>query len=150
MRGLLNWLSRIFSPTPGPAPEPAPSPSPSPTPSSEALIAALNAERTRFQLPTLQVDGRLNGIATGWAETMARNSRLDHGDFRGRMGTIYPNLAGAENIAMGRDIEQVMAMWMGSPRHRANTLGRYNLAGAGFAKSNTGAIYWCIDFVDKV
>jgi uncharacterized protein YkwD len=51
---------------------------------------------------------------------------------------------------MAHDIPQVIVMWMGSPRHRANNLGNYNLAGVGICESNTGMIYWCVDFVNKV
>jgi uncharacterized protein YkwD len=100
-------------------------------------------------LAPLQSDERLTKLAMGWAASMARASRLDHGDFRHRFDATYPNTAGAENIAMAGDIPQVIRMWMGSPKHRANNLGGYNLAGAGFAASNTGMIYWCLDFAHK-
>jgi uncharacterized protein YkwD len=83
-----------------------------------------------------------------WAREMAKNGRLSHGDSESRIEAIYQDVAVGENIAVGRDVEQVIRMWMGSPRHRANILGRYSRVGVGFAKSNTGMMYWCADFAN--
>ena len=148
--GFLRRLAFFFhrpAPTPVPVPAPAPTPAPVPTPDSTGVVAALNVERARYQLAPLREDARLTQTAEAWAGVMARRNVLDHGDFSGRIASVYPNTAAAENIAEGAStVSGVVTMWMTSPPHRANTLGPYTIAGSGRATAADGTVYWCVDF----
>ena len=78
---------------------------------------------------------------------MAENGCLAHGDFAGRIGSIYPNTFAAENIAVGQpDPPSTVAGWMDSPPHRANILGEFNRVGVGSIEDESGVRYWCADF----
>jgi uncharacterized protein YkwD len=89
----------------------------------------------------------LTDLAGNWARRMARGEEMTHGDFQSRFAGVYPNTAGAENIAEGADtIAGVVALWMESRPHRANILGPFTIAGAGQATADNGTVYWCVDF----
>jgi uncharacterized protein YkwD len=130
-----QWLRSLFTrPKPRPAPPPAP---------VVSLLDAINAARRINGLPMLISDTKLDLIAQGWAETMARDRMLSHGNFAARLNAIYPGRTCAENIAEGRsDAAAVVTDWLASPGHRANLLGPYTSVGCG--RSGT---FWVADFL---
>lgn len=144
--GPFRWYPK--SPLTPTLPLPPPLPVPGELPVSTRVIAAMNAERTRRGLPALTEDPVLNVIALDWAEQMARNRRISHGNFTGRIEAAYPNSAAAENVAAGYgSVDEVMTGWMGSAPHRANILGlHFTLVGIGRAVDANGTVYWCGDF----
>ena len=112
------------------------------------MAAAINAARASAELAPLAGDPSLDRMAGAWAAAMASDDRLGHGNFAGRITSIYPNTAGGEDIAEGQpDASSVVAAWMESPPHRANILGDFDRMGVGSARDDSGAIYWCADFV---
>lgn len=148
---LLDW----FRPRPAPAPKPIP-PTPAPVPDDATIpaqvIAAMNGERARRGLRPLIEDPKLNAIALSWSHAMARNGRISHGNFAGRIEAAYPGSLGAENVAGGYGtVTEVMMGWMSSPPHRANILAPgYTLAGIGRATDAQGNFYWTGDFSTPV
>lgn len=85
-----------------------------------------------------------------WAAFMAKNRTMTHGDFADRITHVYPNVSAGEDIAEGQPtVDSVVTAWMGSPPHRANILGDYNIIGTGFATSSDNQVYWCLDFAFK-
>lgn len=115
----------------------------------DQLIASVNLERQKVGLPVLLKDGIITILAQSWAESMAKNDMMGHGDFNGRIKHAVDNFdAAGENVAAGQPtIAQVMKAWMNSPPHKANILNtQFNRIGVGIAKSSTGMIYWCLDF----
>jgi uncharacterized protein YkwD len=166
MNGWLNllcqFLSNRLAPRPTPEPEPPPAPGPEPLPEpvptvdpvpappspESAVIVAINAARAGQGLAALVEDDSLARVSASWAASMASSSDMEHGDFADRMASVYPNIAAAENIAEGQpDASSVVAAWMEEPLHRANILGEYNRLGVGAKSDESGAIYWCADFV---
>jgi uncharacterized protein YkwD len=152
---LSNWLDPRPSPQPSPPPVPVPVPVPPPAPvpvpvspsPESALVAAINAARVGQGLPALVEDESLDRLSSSWASSMASSGVLGHGDFAGRIGSVYPNTAAAENIAEGQpDANSVVDAWMNDPPHRANILGDYNRLGVGSVQDGSGSIYWCTDF----
>jgi uncharacterized protein YkwD len=153
-----QWMSNWFTPQPAPDPEPMPMPSPPkpapippaparPTPES-LVVAAINSARSAEGLAALIPDHALGRVSSRFAASMASASVLDHGDFADRIASVYPNTAAGEDIAEGQpDAASVVAAWMGDPPHRANLLGDFNRIGVGMAPDDSGAIYWCVDFV---
>lgn len=140
----MNWLDIIrswFKPKPSPKPEPVSPVSPS------SVIAALNAERSWFELEPLIESPTLNAAALAWAKSLGDRRVLEHGDFFKRISAVVPGHAIAENIAEGQQtVAQVVASWMASPGHRANILGPYSQAGHGEAIDERGNRYWVVDF----
>lgn len=142
MARLIDLLSR-FLPKPAPT-RPAPNPVPAPPVGDgrPAFLATLNRTRAASGLAPMQPDPKLDAMAQGWADSMARSGVMSHGDFMGRMQRTYPNTAGAENVAAGQqDVATAFGDWMQSPGHRANLLGNYNRVGLG-----RSGLYWCADF----
>jgi uncharacterized protein YkwD len=154
-----NWLAPQPGPQPSPPPVPVTPPTPAPTPTpvpvspspESAVVAAINAARVGQGLSALVEDESLDRLASSWAASMATSGVREHGDFAGRIGSVYPNTAAAENIAEGQpDANSLVAAWMNDPPHRANILGDYNRLGVGSDADGSGSIYWCADFVQVV
>ena len=102
----------------------------------KAIVEQTNAQRTRYGLAPLQVDGKLMKSSRTHGIWMARNRSLQHS--RGV----------AENIAMGYvSAPDVMKGWMSSSGHRSNILNRsYRSIGVAAYQSSSGTIYWCQQF----
>lgn len=105
------------------------------------LLAAVNRERARRDLPPLAFDRRLASAAESHSRAMAERDFFAHCDLDsgGKVGARaegagYPWRAVAENLSVGRDTaEKVVAGWMNSRGHRENLLStRYRDAGAGY------------------
>jgi uncharacterized protein YkwD len=110
-----------------------------PPPEGGDLLPLLNAKRAERGLPFLRADPRLQ------AAWMAAHRSLTHGGD----GSLQSRLAGhgynwggaAENVAQAREASTAVALWLGSPTHRANLLGPYRDGGAAGAGG-----YWCAVF----
>jgi uncharacterized protein YkwD len=159
----MSWLKKILKllkPKKKPRPDPVPAP-PLPVPPANDLVDAINVQRAAHSLPPLRADARLMRAAEEWAEAMAANQVLDHGNFAGRMVDVVPGARGkAENIAfpspddpqsqpvygMGyKTVPDVVRGWMNSAGHRRNILGAFNAVGVGRAVARNGAVYWVAD-----
>ena len=110
------------------------------------VIRLINVERSSRNLQALVHFALLSDSAQDWAETMARNDTLEHGNFPGRMSAILPNTAAGEDIGEAYSPGQIVTVWMKSPKHMDNILGRWNVIGVGLARSKSGTPYWCADF----
>ena len=102
------------------------------------VVDRTNAERERYGLPPLEVDGDLVRSARRHCAWMTRNRTLQH-----------TRQAVGENIAMGqRSSKEVVADWMSSSGHRANILNRgYRRIGVAAYRTQGGTIYWCQQFL---
>jgi uncharacterized protein YkwD len=88
-----------------------------------ALALDLNTFRAQHGKPALSISVRLSGIAYEQASLMAGRSRIDHKDFKKRVGPI--GSTHAENVLVGCDDEAcAIARWAKSAGHRTgvNTL----------------------------
>lgn len=113
------------------------------------LLTAVNAQRLKNGVPAFVSHPALEKAAQAWAEKMALNRNLNHGDFSARIRQAgYPSSTVAENIAWGqRDATECVTAWMSSRGHRVNMLNPvYRSMGAGAAQDSGGQWYWCADF----
>jgi uncharacterized protein YkwD len=120
-------------------------PKPPPPGPAEDLLALLNARRAERGLPFLRLDPRLQAAAEAHAAWMAVHGSLTHGgdgSLESRLAARDYNWGGAaENVAQAPSATAAVAMWLGSPAHRANLLGPYRDGGAAGAGG-----YWCAVF----
>jgi uncharacterized protein YkwD len=110
-----------------------------------ALSADLNTFRAQHKMPALSHSVRLSGIAYEQASLMAGRSRIDHKDFKKRIGPI--GSTHAENVLVGCDDEAcAIAKWAKSSGHRRNMLrgdvSAYGIASVSDAK---GRKYWALE-----
>ncbi len=157
LTGFLQWVANLITTQPVPKPTPMPQPDPEPPvppvqpgPASPTtlVLQELNAARANSGLQALAEDGALDRISAEWAGSMASSGVMGHGDFAGRITSVYPNTNAGENIAEGQpDAASVVDAWMSDPPHRSNILGDYNRVGIGIAQDASGTHYWCTDFV---
>lgn len=136
---LLNFRHRL----------PSPSPPPRPTPDSvaEALLMEINRRRTARGLQPVIPDQRIDVTAQDWANSIADQDLLSHGDAAHRLAGVYPGLPWGEDIAMAASPTEVVSMWEGDPLHARILFGNYDHVGVGIALSRTGWSYWVADFV---
>ena len=102
------------------------------------IVRHTNAERARFGLPALEVDGSLMDSARTHATYMTLSRQL-----------VHTNQPVAENIATGQSSsEEAVNCWMNSPGHRANILNRsYRRIGVAAYRTPEGQIFWCQQFL---
>jgi uncharacterized protein YkwD len=141
----LNWLRWPFR-------ESHPEPPEDPLPDvSREVLRLMNVLRAERALPPLELDPKLSSLAQTWANVMAGDGIIRHGDFVKRLSTHFPNRRMAENVAVGQTSALwVVTDWMGSARHRENILGDYELLGVGHSRTDRGSNsldVWCVDFV---
>ena len=87
------------------------------------IVQLVNSHRTAAGLPRLAVSPCADRFAEDWSATMARTSAFQHRPALGTVMTTCRGKAVGENIAAGAvTADQMMAMWMRSPGHRANIL----------------------------
>jgi uncharacterized protein YkwD len=109
-----------------------------------ATLCLVNVERRKRGLRSLKSDKKLRRAAAGHSRDMVRRRYFDHtspggktpGDRARAAGYVWRTVG--ENIAWGggryATPRSIVRMWMNSPGHRANILGRaYRDAGAGVA-----------------
>jgi uncharacterized protein YkwD len=129
-------------------------------PSAQALVDAINAERTKKSVAPLKANSILMSDAQKHAEYMASTGQVTHNSadgsrpFQRHLAAGYP-LAGdlsrggfaSENIVMGTimTIEEAIASWYGDDPHTQTMISdKYNDCGAGVAVSGD-LIYYCFD-----
>ncbi|MBK1855362.1 CAP domain-containing protein [Verrucomicrobiaceae bacterium 5K15] len=103
-----------------------------------ALLRLTNASRREKGRPELVIDPRLARAAQKHAEAMNRAQQLTHqtqgeAGFQQRlMNEGYPQVWCAENIAQAPNAPLVHRLWMESPGHRKNMMGKkYTRVGFG-------------------
>lgn len=97
------------------------------------IVQLVNAERASAGLPRLTVSTCADRFAEQWSATMARTQAFQHSaDLRAVLTSCRASAVG-ENIAYGTvSADQMVAMWMRSPGHRANILSsRFTHIGVG-------------------
>jgi uncharacterized protein YkwD len=112
-----------------------------------ATMCLVNAERRKRGLAALSSSSALTRAARGHSRDMVRRGFFDHtspgggtpGDRARAAGYTWSTVG--ENIAWGggryATPRSIVRMWMNSPGHKANILGRsYRDAGAGAAAGN--------------
>jgi uncharacterized protein YkwD len=97
-------------------------------------------------IPELKMNNDLMKYAQDWAEKMAKDRRLTHGNMRDIMSLGFSTAL--ENIAYGQKTEKdVMRTWLKSTGHRRNILNKsVDSIGCGFYYDKKDIIYWCVCF----
>ena len=113
------------------------------------IVQLVNVHRTAAGLPRLAVSACADRYAEDWSATMARTKAFQH---RPSLGTVMKACRGSavgENIAYGGvSADQLMAMWMASPGHRANILSpRFTHIGVGAVTTPAGRTYGTQNFL---
>lgn len=114
-----------------------------------ARVAVLvNQQRAKAKLRPLKVSACATKFAGAWSTRMAKTGAFNHQSLRPIMTGCKARGAG-ENIAYGSVTpEQMMAMWMKSPGHKANILRpSYTHLGVGMARSGASRWYGTQDFL---
>lgn len=119
------------------------------------VLDAHNQLRRESGLPFLVLNPMLARAARKYAAWMAANNIMPK-QHTGPNGNIpvermedegYKHARTGENIASGyKTVASVMDGWWGSRGHRANILGDYVEIGVGQSISQSGKVYWCVDF----
>ena len=128
-------------------------PTPAPVPLDDAyearIVQLVNVERVAAGLPRLAVSPCADRFAEDWSATMARTGAFVHRPSLGTLLSACRASAVGENIAYGGvTADQMMAMWMQSPGHRANILnGRFTHLGVGAAQTASGRTYGTQNFL---
>lgn len=130
----------------------APSPPAAPAPAVQALVKAINAERTSRGLSALTLNDQLSAASQAHSDDMARNNFFSHTGSDGSDAatrikrTGYVARAWGENIAAGyTDAAAVVAGWMQSEGHRRNILNPdFREIGVGVSTNpqSTYGTYW--------
>jgi uncharacterized protein YkwD len=113
-----------------------------------AVLEKVNAHRRALLMSPLVADSSLRALAREHSERMAAGEiPLDHRGFEARIeGLGRPYLRAAENAASNRGFDdpasQAVGRWVGSPEHRRNIEGDFNLTGIGAARSANGTCYF--------
>jgi uncharacterized protein YkwD len=115
------------------------------TPAAPALAQDLNSFRAQHKRPPLTVSATLAGLAYEQAAAMAGRGRIDHKDFRKRIGNI--GSTHAENVLVGCDDEAcAIARWAKSGGHRRNMLrGDVSAYGIASVTGANGRKYWALE-----
>ena len=117
------------------------------------VFQAINRERSKARLGTLEWDGRLAKLARDYSRQMAREGFFGHYDRNGR--TVTERALSArikdwstigENLFFCEDhpyfVQTAVRGWMKSPTHRTNILDRdWTTTGIGIATARDGSIF---------
>jgi uncharacterized protein YkwD len=119
------------------------------------LVELVNAHRRSLGLRTVRPGAALGRSAVWKARQMARNGYVSHTDLPGRR-TLAQRLRSCgfggsgwgEVLAAGqRWPSAVLRAWLRSASHRAVIEAPWwRYAGAGVARSQSGGLYWALDF----
>lgn len=122
---------------------------------AQLILDLVNTERAKAGAGALQLDSRLNEVATVKAKDMATNDYFSHDsptygtpfEMMHNFGIEYR--AAAENIAAGqKSAAEVMDSWMHSSGHKANILNKeYTHLGVGYYVNENGVPYWVQQFI---
>lgn len=112
--------------------------------SATAHAMDLNGFRAQHGKPPLQFSAELAAAAHAHAYDLARRGRIDHKNFRQRLGNVASSVA--ENVSYGCASEDcAIRQWARSSAHRRNMLmgaSRYGIASAVDIK---GRRYWVLE-----
>lgn len=113
------------------------------------IVQLVNAHRSAAGLPRLSVSRCADRFAEDWSATMARTSAFQHRPALRTLLTGCRASAVGENIAAGAvSADQMMAMWMRSPGHRANILSsRFTHIGVAAVPAAGGRTYGTQNFL---
>ncbi len=114
------------------------------------LLALMNAERTRHNLPQFTLRSDVSSIALPHSRNMAAKHTIWHNDdyFSSANRTRLGAGAMAENVAMNSSVEGAHVALMNSPPHRANLLDpRMTVVGLGITIDNRNMYYVTQDFL---
>lgn len=149
----LTKASHAATVTPAAAPAMRVAPAKAPAPSAMAVyqsrvLTLSNIERSQRGLRPLALSSCADGFADRWASQIAANGALSHQSLTTVLGSCHANRAG-ENVAYGNvTADQMVAMWMASPGHRANLLNpNYTHLGVGSVQTSNGRVYGVQDFL---
>ena len=126
--------------------------------SVQRLLALVNDERRKVGVGALASDDALMAAAQGHAETLAAVGVMSHQLPGGPSLEARVESAGyvgwsalAENVAQGPAApEEVVAIWLASPSHRASLLGpAYREAGVGHLFSSKTGHFWVLDLAAR-
>lgn len=113
------------------------------------VLTGINAHRASLSLGALQSNDVIVEQARQHSQTMAETDNLSHDGFTDRAAAIGARIAVVrvgENVAMNGGYADPVAVaiqgWLGSPPHKANIEGDYNLTGIGVARAKDGAYYF--------
>ena len=111
------------------------------------IVVLVNARRAAAGLRPLIVSPCATRFANSWTTRMASTNTLVHQSLAPILRC--PARYVGENIAYGNvTADQMMAMWMNSPGHRANILSpRFNRIGVGAVRTTSGRWWATQDFV---
>lgn len=119
------------------------------TAEEKKIIDLTNAARAKEKLPPMKINATLVKAARDHSANMAKQGKMEHvldgkkpGDRVAAAG--YDFATTGENIASGDapTVEEIFQLWMNSPGHRANILGKYEEIGVGLAKNGRGQVYF--------
>lgn len=110
-----------------------------------ALALDLNSFRAQHGKPALSISASLSALAYQQAQSMASRRRIDHKDFRARIGAI--GSTHAENVSYGcADEDCAIRQWARSGGHRSNMLrGDVSAYGIASAVGDNGRRYWALE-----
>ena len=111
------------------------------------ILVLVNQERAGAGLSPLTASSCADGFAESWAPVLQANRALSHQSLGPILTACHSRTAG-ENVAYGNvTADQMMAMWMNSPGHRANILSpRFTAIGIAAVTDATGRWYGVQDF----
>jgi uncharacterized protein YkwD len=111
-----------------------------------AVALDLNSFRAQHGRPALSVSASLSALAYAQANSMASRTRIDHKDFRKRIGAMI-GTTHAENVSVGcEDEDCAIRQWARSGGHCANML-RSDVSSYGIASATgeNGKRYWALE-----
>jgi uncharacterized protein YkwD len=114
------------------------------------MLKLVNASRGRAGLPGLRLAPGYTDVARRWSHAMAARHALVHNprlvaNVRVSGGATWR--AVGENVAFGYSADVVFQMYMRSPPHRSNILGRtYRYIGVGWVETGAGPGYTTLVF----
>lgn len=124
----------------------------SPSEDKSKLLQLMNQYRLANGRELLLIDDRLMKAAQSHSEAMNRRQQMAHKtkgekNFQKRLiKEGYPQVYCSENIARAQGAELVHRLWVGSPGHRKNLLGKkYTRVGMGLAGQ-----YWTANYAQAV
>jgi uncharacterized protein YkwD len=127
---------------------------PGPTSEQDAaleLLAIVNLDRSRRNLPEFEWHEQLVAVATGHSSDMAAHEQIRHAGSDGSNGEVRLKRAGfavtawGENIAVGFvDPQPLFAAWLDSPQHRSQLIGDFRFVGIASVASDSGTPYWTL------
>ncbi len=117
------------------------------------ILLYVNQYRLAHGLNALTLNANMSNEATRHSQDMANHKvPFGHTYFTDRIKRLYKQIeqcrGGAENVAYNyKDTKELVRQWIGSPGHRRNIEGHYNLTGIGIARDKNGKLYYTQMFI---